>query len=47
MFLYVDPKTKLLEGPQIVLLCGNVVQSTRTPIDLSITEYHKAILKLN
>ena len=35
------------EGAEIVLLRGNVVQSARTLIDLSIVECHKAILKFN
>ena len=50
-------KTKIVrEGSQIIMLCGNTVQSTKTLIGLSITECHKktafvvsnkAIFKLN
>ena len=57
MFLYVTPKTKSVgDGTKTVLFCGDVVQSKKTLISLSITECHKktvfmvsyqAILKLN
>ena len=42
MFHYVVPKTKIVRsGARFVLLCGNVVQSTKTLIGRSITERHE------